>query len=94
MNTAVQSTAGQGHRRQRAERPGLLGSLLRRVRRERARRLARRELIGLPDHLLRDIGIERGDIPRVAAGLAARRYPAPREAQAGLAIAATATCRT
>lgn len=84
MNTAVQSTVGPVHRVQPAERAGWLGSLLLRVRRERARRQARRELIALPDHVLRDIGLERGDIPGAAARLADRRYPLPTRTPLGV----------
>jgi len=46
-----------------------LGGLVEALRRRRARERAERELHGLDDRLLRDIGLERGDISRLVAAM-------------------------
>ncbi|WP_372426057.1 DUF1127 domain-containing protein [Salinarimonas chemoclinalis] len=49
-------------RRAKAE-PGLFGGLIARLARELRLRRAARTLEAMPDHLLSDIGLARGDIP-------------------------------
>lgn len=50
-----------------------LGALVRRTQEYRARRAISRELNGLSDDLLADVGIHRGEIPFVAAQAARRQ---------------------
>lgn len=62
----------------RLPRPGLFKTLLAASRDWNNRRKAVRELYAMPDRLLRDLGIDRAQIPYVVSGLARTRRQSSR----------------